>query len=150
MLARTDSGGQCRPAREARNRQEDINVATKLFVGNVAFATTQAELEQLFSEVGEIREVFIPTDRDSGRPRGFAFVEYADAAVASEAIQKFDGHELGGRALLVNDAEDKPARPARAPRIFNDGDGGRGGYDAPKRNKPKGSRKNARARKRGF
>ena len=66
----------------ASNRQEDINVATKLFVGNLAFSTTQTELEQLFSEVGEIGEVFIPMDRDSGRPRGFAFVEFPDAAIA--------------------------------------------------------------------
>ena len=135
------------PVLRARNRQEDINVATKLFVGGLPFTTTQTELEELFRQVGEIREVFIPMDRESGRPRGFAFVEYDDAAVATQAIEKFDGYELGGRALRVNEAQ---AKPARAPRIFNDDGGGRGGYDAPKRHKPKGSRKNARARKRGF
>ena len=136
-----------RPLR-ASNRQEDINVATKLFVGNLAFTTTQTELEQLFGEVGEIGEVFIPMDRDSGRPRGFAFVEFPDAAIAAEAIKKLDGHELGGRALRVNEAQERPPRAPRAPRSFGD-DGGRG-FDSPKRNKPKGSRKNARARKRGF
>ncbi len=117
-----------------------------MFVGGLPFSTTQTELEELFSEVGEIGDVFIPTDRETGKPRGFAFVEFADAAHATAAISKFDGYDLGGRALRVNEAE---AKPQRAPRIFND-DGGRGGYEAPKRHKPKGSRKNARARKRGF
>ena len=103
--------------------------------------------------MGEINEVFIPTDRESGRPRGFAFVEFADAANAAEAIQKFDGAEVGGRALRVNEAQAKPPRsprPPSAPRFFADEGGGGRGFDKPRRNKPKGSRKNARARKRGF
>ena len=107
-MQRFDAGGHWNLPLWASNRQEDINVATKLFVGNLAFTTTQSELEQLFSEVGEIREIFIPMDRESGRPRGFAFVEFSDAAVAAEAIGKLDGHELGGRALRVNEAQDRP------------------------------------------
>ncbi len=121
-------------------------MAKKLFVGNLAFSTTQAELTELFREFGEVGDVFIPTDRDSGRPRGFAFVDLADDAAAKAAIEKLDGYELGGRNLRVNEAEER----SRAPRTrtgFNDGGRGNSGQ---KRFKPKGSRKNLRARKRGF
>jgi len=90
--------------------------------------------------------VFLPTDRDSGRPRGFAFVEFADSGAATAAIEKFDGYELGGRNLRVNQAEER----SRSPRFSAGRNEGGGGYDAPKRFKPKGSRKNMRARKRGF
>jgi cold-inducible RNA-binding protein len=133
------------PAHQANNRREDRIVATKLFVGNLAFSTTQTELSELFGEHGEINEVFIPTDRDSGRPRGFAFVEFTDEGAATAAIEKLDGYELGGRNLRVNAAEER----SRTPRVRSGPNEGGGGYDAPKRSKPKGSRKNARARKRG-
>jgi len=91
--------------------------------------------------------VFIPTDRESGRPRGFAFVEFVDKASATAAIEKFDGYEMGGRNLRVNEAEQRPPGPRFRP---GPNEGGGGAYDAPKRFKPKGSRKNMRARKRGF
>jgi RNA recognition motif-containing protein len=77
---------------------------SKVFVGNLSFDTTREELEALFAPIGEISDVFVPLDRDSGRPRGFAFVTYASGESATEAIQKLDGVELGGRNLRVNEA----------------------------------------------
>ncbi len=127
-------------------------MAAKLFVGNLDLKTTRAELEALFGEVGPLREVFLPLDRESGSPRGFAFVEYESEEVAAQAIERFNGHELGGRALRVNPATERPAggRPptsrgfgADAPR-FGPPRGGFGG------GKPKGSRRNVRAKKRSL
>jgi len=81
---------------------------SKVFVGNLDFNTTKAEVQNLFSEIGEIRDVYLPMDRQSGRPRGFAFVEYASDEDAAKAIEKFNGYQLSGRALRVNAAEDRP------------------------------------------
>lgn len=140
------------PTRAQHTRRIVIS-ANKIFVGNLNFETRQDELEKLFGEVGEIAEVFIPTDRNTGRPRGFAFVTFAEDGAAQEAIEKFDGHELGGRNLRINEAE---ARPPRAPRppSFNSGGGGWGdsGGTPPwaKPSKPKGSRRNARGKKRSL
>lgn len=89
-------------------------------------------------------DVSIPTDRDSGRPRGFAFVELATPELAVTAIEQLNGRELGGRVLRVNGAEDRPA----APRAF--GHGGRPGGGPAFRPRPKGSRRNVRARKRSI
>jgi RNA recognition motif-containing protein len=72
-------------------------VSVKVFVGNLDFATTSDELKALFAAVGEVVEVSVPIDRMTGRPRGFAFVEFTIATDASAAIQRFDGHELAGR-----------------------------------------------------
>lgn len=110
----------------------------------MSFDTTQSELETLFSEVGEVRDIFLPTERGTGRPRGFAFVEFAQQEDAAEAMNKFDGYELRGRNLRVNEAEE------RQPRSPGFSDGGGFGGPSGKRGKPKGSRRNARARKRGF
>lgn len=131
-------------------REEDI-ISTKLFVGNLNFDTTQQEIESLFGEVGEIRDIFLPSDRDTGRPRGFAFVEFVDDAAATAAIERFDGYELGGRNLRVNEAQERPRR-SPGPRSFSDFSDAdsfsrpRG----PKIPKPKGSRRNLRSRKRSF
>ncbi len=117
---------------------------SKVFVGNLNFDTTSEELRELFSQAGEVVDVAIPADRFTGRPRGFAFVELATEEQASTAIQKFNGHELGGRQLRVNEAGE---RPAQAP------SGGQRGFgpDAPSRHtRPKGSRRNVRGRKRGL
>jgi RNA recognition motif-containing protein len=106
-------------------------MSSKVFVGNLDFNTTRAEVQTLFAEVGEIRDVFLPTDRESGRPRGFAFVEYASEEDAAKAIEKFNGYQLGGRALRVNAAEDRP-RAAGGGGGFSgrprSGAGGGGGY----------------------
>src|SRR4051812_9398813 len=104
----------------------------KVFVGNLDFNTTKDEVQSLFSQVGEIRDVFLPTDRESGRPRGFAFVEFASDEDAAKAIEKFNGYELSGRALRVNAAEDRPRTGGGGggrPRTFGGGGGaGRGGF----------------------
>ena len=110
------------------------------------YDTTRGELETLFSEVGEVVEVFVPTDRATGRPRGFAFVEFSEKDSADQAIQRFDGYELGGRNLRVSEAEERQRRPSG----FSDNGpppprGPRGGGG-----KPKGSRRNIRGKKRGF
>src|SRR4051794_37982107 len=81
---------------------------SKVFVGNLDFNTTKAEVQNLFAEIGEIRDVYLPVDRQSGRPRGFAFVEYTSDEDAAKAIEKFNGYQMSGRALRVNAAEDRP------------------------------------------
>jgi RNA recognition motif-containing protein len=79
----------------------------KIYVGNLPFTATDAEIRTLFSQHGTVESVSLPIDRDSGRPRGFGFVEMSQAD-ASRAIQNLNGKELGGRALRVNEAQDKP------------------------------------------
>jgi len=112
----------------------------------LSFDTTSDEIRTLFTEVAEPLDVALPTDRMSGRPRGFAFVEFANPEHAAEAIQKFDGYELGGRRLRVNEASsDRPAGGPGAGRSFAGPD--RMGRRPPR---PKGSRRNARARKRSI
>jgi hypothetical protein len=83
-------------------------MGSKVFVGNLDYNTRREEVQNLFAQVGEIRDVFLPTDRETGRPRGFAFVEFANDEDAAKAIEKFNGYQLGGRALRVNAAEDRP------------------------------------------
>src|SRR5229473_5064796 len=83
-------------------------MSAKVFVGNLDFKTSRDEVQSLFSQVGSIKDVFLPTDRESGRPRGFAFVEFESEEDAAKAIEKFNGYELSGRALRVNAAEDRP------------------------------------------
>jgi len=113
------------PAGDYRS-QKVKEMASKVFVGNLDFNTTKTEVQTLFSEVGEIRDVFLPTDRESGRPRGFAFVEYANEADAAKAIEKFNGYQFSGRALRVNAAEDRPRGAGRP--AGGGGFGNRGGY----------------------
>jgi RNA recognition motif-containing protein len=110
------------------------------------------------SGIGAIEDVYLPVDRATGRPRGFAFVEFADQAAAEAAIEKFDGQELAGRTLRVNMAEERRPRPGGPPpgRDFGSqgGDdpwgqgGGGGGGGRPSR--PKGSRRGARGKKRSL
>jgi len=107
------------------------------------------ELQELFAKDREGVQVNLPTDRMTGRPRGFAFVEYTTPEEAAEAIQKFDGFELAGRRLRVNEASEDRRGGA--------GGGGYGdrSFASPPRPgkrpaRPKGSRRNARARKRSI
>jgi len=99
---------------------------SKVFVGNLDFNTTRDEVQSLFAQVGNVRDVFLPNDRETGRPRGFAFVEYENDGDAAKAIEKFNGFELGGRALRVNAAEDRPRRSGGGGGGY--GGGGGGGY----------------------
>jgi RNA recognition motif-containing protein len=92
---------------------------SNIFVGNMSFQTTEDDLRALFQSFGEITRVNIPTDRDTGRARGFAFVEMASASDAAGAIAALNGRELGGRQLRVNEAQPKPERSGG-------GGGGRG------------------------
>jgi len=75
---------------------------TKLFVGNLSFNLTEADMEQLFAQHGKVISVAIPTDRDTGRKRGFAFVEMETQAEAEAAIEGLNGRDVDGRQLAVN------------------------------------------------
>ncbi|HEY2683742.1 MAG TPA: RNA-binding protein [Steroidobacteraceae bacterium] len=97
----------------------------KIYVGNLPFTTTDEELRSLFSEHGTVESVSLPTDRETGRPRGFGFVEM-NQADAQRAIQNLNGKDMGGRALRVNPAEDKPRGGGGGGRPG--GGGGGGGY----------------------
>ena len=79
----------------------------KLYVGNLPFSTTEEELRELFGRHGSVDSVSVITDRETGRPRGFAFVEMSEPSAAADAIRALDGTQLGGRALKVNEAQDK-------------------------------------------
>ncbi len=95
-------------------------MGTKLYVGNLNFTTTEDALKAAFSANGRtVKEVAIPTDRETGRPRGFAFVTMGSDADAKAAIAALDGKDLDGRSLKVNEAQDKPR---------SGGAGGRGGF----------------------
>ena len=96
-------------------------MSQKMYVGNLSFQTTESDLETLFAQAGDVESVRIITDRDTGRSRGFGFVEMSDED-AKKAISQFNESELDGRALTVNEAK---------PQVKRDGGGGRGrgGYD---------------------
>jgi cold-inducible RNA-binding protein len=96
---------------------------TNIFVGNLAFSTTQEDLHAAFAQFGNVERVNVVTDRDSGQPRGFAFVEMTDSKEAQNAITQLNGTELHGRAMNVNEARPKPAGSG----------GGRGGFGGPRR-----------------
>jgi RNA recognition motif-containing protein len=88
---------------------------TNIFVGNLSYQTSEQELLEAFSAYGNVEKVNIITDRDTGQPRGFAFVEMSDRQAAANAIAGLNGAEMSGRALNVNEARPKP-------------EGGRGGF----------------------
>jgi cold-inducible RNA-binding protein len=92
-----------------------------LFVGNLSFQTTEGDLTALFEPFGEIARIQLMTDRDTGRSRGFAFVEMANDDAAAKAVAELNGKEVDGRALNVNEAKPKPERSSGAR-------GGGGGY----------------------
>ena len=84
-----------------------------LFVGNLNFQTTEADLTGLFQPFGQVGRILIVTDRETGRARGFAFVEMPNDAEGAKAIAALDGREMGGRNLKVNEARPKGERPPR-------------------------------------
>ncbi len=98
----------------------------KLYIGNLPFTATEDELRQLFGQHGTVHSVALINDRETGRPRGFGFVEVDDDAVQT-MIQALDGKDMGGRALRVNEAQDRP-RTGGGGGGFGGGGGGRGGY----------------------
>jgi cold-inducible RNA-binding protein len=99
-------------------------MAKKIYVGNMSYDTTESALRELFATHGEVVSVSVITDRETGRPRGFAFVEMASDAGANAAIAALDGHSLDGRTLRVNEAR-PPAARGGGDRPY--GGGGRGG-----------------------
>jgi RNA recognition motif-containing protein len=101
----------------------------KLFVGNIPHSTTEAELRTLFEAHGAVEQVSVVTDRDTGRSRGFAFVEMTDSGEAEKAIAAVNGKELGGRALNVNEARPKAERSSAPRGGQRSGGGGGGGRD---------------------
>src|SRR2546430_11223418 len=95
-------------------------MATKLYVGNLSFRTTSEDLREAFASVGTVESATVIEDRDTGRSRGFGFVEMATPEEAAAAIEQFNGKDLGGRNLTVNEAKPRTERAG--------GGGGRGGY----------------------
>jgi cold-inducible RNA-binding protein len=98
---------------------------TKMYVGNLPFAAQEQDVRELFSQYGGVTEVFLPMDRESGRPRGFAFVTMDSAEAMNAAINAQNGQEFLGRKLAINEARPREERPAGG---GYGGGGGRGGY----------------------
>jgi cold-inducible RNA-binding protein len=105
-------GVRGRLVRLARDVKETRAIPRKVFVGNLSFDVTREELVEAFGEAGRVVDVKVPTDRETGRPRGFAFVEFEDEDAVRRSIEQMNGKELKGRPLRVNEAEDRPPRPA--------------------------------------
>ncbi len=108
------------PRTRKRGPAEECQLSKKLYVGNLAFSTTEDDLRNAFEQHGKVESVNVIMDRDTGRSRGFGFVEMDDASAADAAMRALDGSELGGRNLKVNEAQD---------RARGGGGGGGGGRD---------------------
>jgi len=107
---------------------------SKIYIGNLSFNTSEAELRDAFGAFGTLTDVFVPTDRETGRPRGFAFVTFSTAEESAQAIEKMNGTELDGRALTVNEAKPKES-------MGGGGGGGGGGRNFGPDRKPFNARK---------
>jgi RNA recognition motif-containing protein len=110
-------------------------VSVRLFIGNLPYSATEADLREHLSSVGAPAQVVLPTDRETGRPRGFAFVDYTDRAVAEEAIRQFNQQPFKGRPLAVSEARPREDRPPGAPRpggFSGPRPGAPGGFSAPR------------------
>jgi len=105
-------------------------MSMKLYVGNLSFQTSSDDLTQLFSQAGTVESANVIEDRETGRSRGFAFVEMASKEEGNAAIQQFNGHEVGGRALNVNEAKPREDRGGGRGGFGGgrNGGGGNGGY----------------------
>lgn len=110
-------------------------MAVRLFVGNLSYSTTEADLRTYFGGIAPPSQVVLPVDRETGRPRGFAFVEFLDRAHAEQAIQRFNGQPFNGRPLAVSEAR---AREDRGPGGGPGGPRPGGGYGAPRPPSPGG------------
>jgi RNA recognition motif-containing protein len=96
--------------RRATRQEKEVVMASKLYVGNLSYQTEQESLRNLFTQFGEVVSATILTDRDTGRSRGFGFVEMANEDAASAAIQALNGTEFEGRTLKVNEARERTDR----------------------------------------
>jgi RNA recognition motif-containing protein len=92
-----------------RGRSEECDLSKKLYVGNLPFSITEDELRAAFESHGSVTSVNVITDRETGRSRGFGFVEMEDASAADAATRALDGSDMGGRTLRVNEAHDRGA-----------------------------------------
>jgi RNA recognition motif-containing protein len=133
---RLDSVGE----RSQINYSKRLTMAVRLFVGNLPFDVTESELREYFSSVGPLSYVFFPTDRETGKRRGFAFVEFGEPAHAEQAIARFNNQVFRGRALAVNEARARESRPpgagprpmgSRPPGSYPRPAGGRPDFGAP-------------------
>jgi RNA recognition motif-containing protein len=88
--------------------QEESNMGRRLYVGNLSYETTELELREVFGTIGTVAEAKVVTERETGRPRGFAFVEMSTEQEAKAAVEQLSGRELGGRAINVNEAQERP------------------------------------------
>jgi cold-inducible RNA-binding protein len=102
-------------------------LAVRLFIGNLPYGASEADLRAHFAAVAEPSHVVMPVDRETGRPRGFAFVEFADRAAAEEVVKRFDAQPFQGRSLAVSEARAREDRPPRPPGSYSPGPGGPGG-----------------------
>ena len=111
-------------------------MSTKLYVGNLPFETSENDLQDLFAQAGTVESVNVIRDRETGRARGFAFVEMANDNDAQNAIQKFNDRPFGGRNLTVNEARPQAPRGGGGGG-FGGGRGGGGGNRGPRRSEPR-------------
>lgn len=103
-------------------------MAKRLFVGSLPYTTTNEQLTELFSQAGAVESANVIIDRQTGQGKGFAFVEMVDEAGAKKAIETLNGHNLGGRTIVVNEARPREERPAGGGGGYRGGGGGnRGG-----------------------
>ena len=100
---------------------------TKIYVGNLPFTATESEVRDLFAQHGTVESVALPSDRETGRPRGFGFVEMPQAD-AQRAMQALNGFNMGGRPLRVNEAQERPRTGGGRPGGGGGGRPGGGGY----------------------
>lgn len=107
-----------------RRKEYQKTMSQNLFIGSLAYATTDDSLKAFFETIGEVVSARVVTDRDTGRSKGFGFVEFADEANNDKAVNELNGKELDGRAINVNLARPKEDRPRRD---FNGGGNDRGG-----------------------
>ncbi len=101
-------------------------MAKKLYVGNLPYSVTEDQLREMFSELGELSEVAVVTDRYTGQSKGFGFVEMVSDEAAQAAITKFDGQDMNGRAMVVNEAKPREDRGGGGGRSYGGGGGGGG------------------------
>ena len=109
--------------RDSSGHDGGSDLGKKLYVGNLPFSANESELRELFEAHGAIESVSVITDRETGRARGFAFVEFEEASGAEAAMQALDGRDVGGRTIRVNEAHER-----RGGRPGGGGGGGGGGY----------------------
>ena len=107
-----------------RTQDKTTDMNSKMYVGNLPFSATETDLRTLFSDYGAVTDLFLPVDRDTGRPRGFAFVTMDTPTAMQEAIKGLNEKDFMGRPLAINEARPKEDRPAYG----GGGGGGRGGY----------------------